>query len=362
MIDWTYPADAGSEGIYEIGGRLAAALGRIPDATAFIHDPREMLRVTRRVEAVATGGRLLVGFQTAAKLDVEAARYRSLIAAGTAVTAFATGRPDARIDGLDYRELRADTRELANQWFLVSDRPEPVAFVSWELGDPRRFGVGGAGTPGKTFVGFVSDDGAVVGALLAALEGVPGIRKPGADGDGGPRLSDDDPRVAAVLTGAEARAVPSTGAAPGAVVAPIGRGGDDRVVPMAIAIARSEGRRAVFVDRSGEGIIASPYSTLRSDDAQRPRPDRLFDAALARREGRSQTAIALDAAAAAGVDAGGWFPTAAGADGLREALERFDGALLVVPPGARAPSIGERVRGMTLDRLERLGRPVLVAD
>lgn len=361
MTDWTFPADAGTEGIYEIGRRLAEQLGRIPDATTFLHDPREMLTVTRRVEAAATGGRLLVGFQTAAKLDVEGARYRTMLEAGTTVTAFATGRPEARLDGLDYRELRPDTLALANQWFLVSDDPEPIAFVSWELGDPRRFGVGGAATPGKTFVGFVSDDAEVVADLVAVLEGVPGIRTAVTRGDTNGASAGDDPRVAEVIARAEATATDPTGAAPGAVLIPIGRGDEDAIVPFAIALARAEGRRAVFIDRSAEGILSSPYSMLRADDDLRPRPDRLFDAAVARREGRTRTAIAIDAATTFGVDAGAWFPTASGADGLRAAVEQFDGAVIVVGDAARSPSIGERIRGMTLERLDRLGPHVVIA-
>jgi hypothetical protein len=95
-MDWTYPVGAGDSGIFEIGRRLAEALGRAPDATRFTYDPRAMLRTTRDIERAATGGRLLVGFQAAAKFDVEAERYRALLAAGTHVvsgsTASSTGR------------------------------------------------------------------------------------------------------------------------------------------------------------------------------------------------------------------------------------------------------------------------------
>jgi hypothetical protein len=170
-MDWTYPAGAGDSGIFEIGRRLAEALGRAPDATRFTYDPRAMLRTTRDIERAATGGRLLVGFQAAAKFDVEAERYRALLAAGTRVVVWAAG-PHADglgLDDLDYRALPADTRRLENQWFLVTDSPETLAFVSYELGDATTFGIGGAASPGKRFVGFVSDDSDVVDLLIRTL-------------------------------------------------------------------------------------------------------------------------------------------------------------------------------------------------
>lgn len=358
-MDWTYPSDAGPEGIYEMGRRLAAELGRVPDATSFMNDPREMLRTTRRVEAIATGGRLFVGFQEAAKLDLEAERYRRLVASGTRVVAYANERPTADVGGLDYRELRADHARLENNWFLVSDDPDPIAFVSWEISDPRIFGTGGAATSGKRFVGFVSDDADVVAALIEHLEAVRGIEQAGGTDE---REAGPSPRALAILAGVDRARVAATGAPEGSLVVTVGRGDDTAALRLALAIARSEGRRLVVVDRSGEGLFGSPYSDLRGDDAYRPSPERLFDLTSARREGRASAATALEAADRLGVQAGGWFPTRSGADGLAVAIGRFDGALVVVPPDIRQPSIGERVRGMTMDSLESLGVPIIVAD
>ncbi len=182
-MDWTYPVGSGDAGIFEIGRRLAEALGRAPDATSFTYEPRAMLRTTREIERAARGGHLFVGFQKADKLLVEADRYADLVAADTDVTAWAFGpKPaDPRLAALDYRESRNDTSQLDAQWFLVSERPEPLAFVSYELGDRARFGVGGAATPGKRFVGFVSDDPDVVALLVDALRPLgapPAPRKP----------------------------------------------------------------------------------------------------------------------------------------------------------------------------------------
>jgi hypothetical protein len=363
-MDWTFPAGADASGVFEIGRRLALHIGRLPDATRFTYDARDMLRVTRQIESVCRGGTLWVGFQSATKLDAERERYRDLLAAGTRITAFGTGAVPEGLEGLDYREQAPDTRRLANQWFLVSDDPV-VAFVSWELGAPATFGVGGAATPGKQFVGFVTDDPPVVTELIATLSGLRAQGPMGGEGQmGGPPSPARRAEAAAEvdLLAAVRRLDPPASAAPdGAVVVPVGRGNDD-ALPLAIAIASSENRPLVIVDRSAEGLFGSPYGDLRGDDADRPDPDVLFGMTLARREGRSETSAALGVAETLGVHAGGWFPTAAGEAGLGEAIRRFGGAVLVVPATVRRPSFAERLRGMTTDRLAGLGVAVVVAD
>jgi hypothetical protein len=356
-MDWTYPVGAGDSGIFEIGRRLAEALGRAPDATRFTYDPRAMLRTTRDIERAATGGRLLVGFQAAAKFDVEAERYRALLAAGTQVTAWAAGpRADTPgLDALDYRALPADTRRLENQWFLVSDSPEPLAFVSYELGDASTFGIGGAASPGKRFVGFVSDDPDVVDLLIRTLLPI------GAP----PPPAKQVPTSASALelveaSGAVLDKTPAD-AGPGAVVVAVGRGADRPAFITALALARREARDLVIVDRSAEGF-GSPYHDMRGDDADRPSPDRLFDINVARREGRGALITYLEAATAAGVTAGGWFPTVSGAEGLAQAGRRFGGAIVVVPSDVMRPSLAERLRGMAADRLvPMVGLPMVVA-
>ena len=359
-MDWTYPASSGDAGIFEIGRRLAEALGRAPDATSFTFDPRAMLRTTREIERAARGGHLLVGFQKADKLLVEAVRYAALLAADTELTVWATGpRPaDPRLADLDYREARRDTSRLDAQWFLVSDRPEPLAFVSYELGDRASFGVGGAATPGKRFVGFVSDDPDVVALLVDALRPL-GAPAP-------PRTSRPLSEIARTI----AAAIDSAGTPPslpadvgdGAIIVPVGRGTDRDAVVAALGIARRDGRSLVFVDRGAEGFT-SPYSDLRGDDAGRPSPERLFDAETARLEGRNALADFLDAARSSGLEAGAWYPTKAGADGLADAVRRFGGAILVLPSDAAKPGLAERIRGMTLDSLRStVAIPVVVAN
>ena len=358
VMDWNYPANTGHEGIFEIGRRLAEHVGRIPDATTFTNDAREMLRVTRRVESAARGGRLFVGFQNADKLEKERARYEALVAEGTDVVAFGAGELSKPIDGLEYRALSPDRLRLVNNWFLVTDAPERVAFVSWEISEGVAFGQGGAATPGKAFVGFITDDPLVVAELSSVL-GTWGLPAPP---PAPPEPERPDPASQALVDAIERTTVSRTEAPAGAVVLALRRDDGDRALCTAVAIAREEQRPLVIVDRSAESIFGTPYNDLRGDDAFRPKPDRLFGAGLAIREGRSRTARVINAATTLGVEAGGWFPTKSGSDGLAEAVKRFDGGLIVLSDSVRQPSIAERIRGMNLDTLERIGVPIVVAD
>lgn len=149
--------------------------------TRFTYDAREMLRATREIEtAVRGGGKLWVGFQNASKLDYETTRYEDLTASGADVVAFGTGRPSLP-PGVRLRWIKLDpsTVRLENQWFLVTTDPEPIAFVSWEVSEPARFGVGGISAPDKEFVGFVTDDSRVISALVSHLEAAAAGEDPG---------------------------------------------------------------------------------------------------------------------------------------------------------------------------------------
>ena len=361
-MDWTYPRGAGPEGIYEIGRRLAEHIGRIPDATTFTNDAREMLRITRRVESIATGGRLFVGFQNAAKLEAERSRYVALVAADTDIVAYGTEHPSPPIEGLEYRSLLPDRFRLANNWFLVSDAPERVGFVSWEISDAGTFGQGGAATPGKAFVGFITDDPLVVAELASVLGTWGRPLQPPPRTSSAADASRPDEATLTLIDAIEHTSVNATGAGSGAVVLALRGDDSDRALRTAVAVAKAEERPLVIVDRSSESLFGTPYNDLRGDDEYRPRPDKLFGAGTAVREGRASTARAITAATALGVDAGAWFPTRAGSDGLADAVSRFDGSLIVLPDAVRRPSVAERIRGMTLDSLQRIGVPLVVAD
>jgi hypothetical protein len=158
---------------------------------------------------------------------------------------------------------------------------------------------------------------------------------------------------------------PPNNAATGAVIADIDSEDDPDavVVHTAIEVARHEGRRLVFVERSGEGLLGNTfYDDMRGDDAFKPRKDQVFGPDIARREGRDNLARHIEAAHAAGVDAGGWFPTDAGLDGIRAAVERFDGRVIVVPGSVRHPGISDRLLGTTVDDLRKLGARLVFVD
>lgn len=262
-MDWTYPAENDEAGIFEIGRRLAAALGRVPDVTRFEYDPREMLKMTRQCETAARGNRLFTGFQTADKLEAEISRYGALLKAGTKVTVFAVGaKPkDPRLKSLKYRELVPSTRELANQWFLVADGPEPIAFLSYEISNTKLFGKGGAATKGKRFVGFITDDKGVIRLLIKSLSDAPVI-------ESAPKPPVARPSAAArTIVAAIARTKKGDAKlSAGSVIVAIGRGDDRRAFLQGAAIARDAKRKLVLIDRSAEGF-SNPYWDLRGDDA-----------------------------------------------------------------------------------------------
>jgi len=217
------------------------------------------------------------------------------------------------------------------------------------------FGIGGAASPGKRFVGFVSDDADVIDLLIRTLLPIGAPPPPAEQG----------PPSASALELVKASDVlldePASDAGAGAVVVAVGRGADRLAFITALALARREGRALVIVDRSAEGF-GSPYHDMRGDDAYRPSPDRLFDITVARREGRGALITYLEAATAAGVVAGGWFPTVSGAEGLAQAGRRFGGAIVVLPSDVIRPSLAERLRGMAADRLGPvIGLPMVVA-
>ena len=179
-MDWTYPSTGAgnrSDGIAEIAERLMLETSnRQLTGTRFTYDFREMLRATREIEAsVAAGGDLWVGFQNAGKMELEASRYARITSAGTEVVAFGTGIPTlAGTLAMRWVTLEPSTDRVENQWFLVTTDPEPIAFVSWEVSDPARFGKGGISAPEKQFVGFVTDERRVIESLIEHLAEVAG--------------------------------------------------------------------------------------------------------------------------------------------------------------------------------------------
>ena len=177
-VDWHRLGDGDSEagrqaGVLDLLRRAQRELGGPLTGTRFLYRVRDMLAATREIEAAVRGHdtTLYVGFQRADKLAGEAATYRDLVAAGVRVTAFGTGEPDGPA-GVRWVRLREDQAALQNQWLLVTERPEPIAFVGFETSEPAHFGRAQVSHPGRTFTGFVTGDRRLVRAIAEHLEAI----------------------------------------------------------------------------------------------------------------------------------------------------------------------------------------------
>jgi len=176
-MDWHRLGDGDSEagrraGVLDLLRRAQEELGGGPlTGTRFLYHARDMLAATREIEAAVRGAdtTLFVGFQRAEKLDGEAGTYRGLVAAGVRVIAFGIGEPGP-LPGLDWVPLPEDQAALENQWLLVAEQPEPIAFVGFETSEPERFGRAGVSDGSRTFTGFVSGDRRLVRAIAEHLE------------------------------------------------------------------------------------------------------------------------------------------------------------------------------------------------
>jgi hypothetical protein len=176
-MDWHRLGDGDSEagrraGVLDLLRRAQGELGGGPlTGTRFLYHARDMLAATREIEAAVRGAdtTLFVGFQRAEKLDGEAGTYRGLVAAGVRVIAFGIGEA-GHLPGLDWVPLPEDQAALENQWLLVAEQPEPIAFVGFETSEPERFGRAGVSDSSRTFTGFVSGDRRLVRAIAEHLE------------------------------------------------------------------------------------------------------------------------------------------------------------------------------------------------
>jgi hypothetical protein len=178
-MDWHRLGHGDSEagrqaGVLDLLRRAQRELGGGPlTGTRLLYRVPEMLAATREIEAAVRGHdtALLVGFQRAGKLEREAATYRDLVAAGVRVTAFGTGEP-GQATGVHWVRLPEDQAALQNQWLLVTERPEPIAFVGFETSEPDRFGLAAVGHPSRSFTGFVTGDRRLVRAIAEHLEAI----------------------------------------------------------------------------------------------------------------------------------------------------------------------------------------------
>jgi hypothetical protein len=176
-VDWHRREDGGNEAsrqaaVIDLLTRVQDELGGGPlTGTRLLFDARDMLAATREIEAAVLGGSettMFVGFQRAEKLDGEAVTYRGLIAAGVVVIGFGTGEPQD-LAGIHWVQLPEDQAAFQNQWFLVIEAPEPIAFVGFETSPPEHFGRVGVTDPTRSFTGFVTDDRRLVRAIAEHL-------------------------------------------------------------------------------------------------------------------------------------------------------------------------------------------------
>ena len=103
----------------------------------FMHSSREMLQVTREIEdeysRLGKGSTLFVGFQQLDKLERELNMYQQLKKLGVKIIAFGVGKPDLKhlevVD--DWVQIPLSPTMVENQWFLISESENPIAFVGW---------------------------------------------------------------------------------------------------------------------------------------------------------------------------------------------------------------------------------------
>jgi hypothetical protein len=181
-VDWHRGPGRGQDaaaGVAQLLARAQQELGGPLLGAKFVYDARQMFAATREIERAvsAPGTTLYVGFQRAEKLDGEAPIYRNLTSQGVQVIAFGTGSP-AKMAQVRWVRLPEDHGALANQWFLVTQTPEPIAFVGFETSPSDRIGEGGAADPSRTWAGFVTDDPRLVAAIASHLHGLAGRAAP----------------------------------------------------------------------------------------------------------------------------------------------------------------------------------------
>jgi hypothetical protein len=178
-VDWHRLGDGDSEagrqaGVLDLLRRAQRELGGGPlTGTRLLYHARDMLAASREIETAVRGAdtTLFVGFQRAEKLEGEDAIYRGLVAAGVRVIAFGTGEPRDP-PAVRWVRLLEDQAALQNQWLLVTELPEPIAFVGFETSPPDRFGLVGVTDPSRSFAGFVTGDRRLVRAIAEYLEAI----------------------------------------------------------------------------------------------------------------------------------------------------------------------------------------------
>jgi hypothetical protein len=304
----------------ELGGPLLGA--------RFLYEARQMLAATREIERAvsAPGTTLYVGFQRAEKLDGEARIYRNLTEQGVQVVAFGTGTP-AEVPEVRWVRLPEDHGALANQWFLVTEAPEPIAFVGFETSPPDRIGQGGAADPSRTWAGFVTDDPRLVGAIANYLQGL-------ADRTAPPAPDGQVPAPSTMLLVATDDGTDSAYT----VCRRIG-----------FEVAQAEGAAVVLYDRSSESYLVDPYEYGPwTSQNHGPAGDRPLDLPELVRLGRRYLADQVTEGRSLGLQVGACLARGTGPAAMAAACERLQVDRVILPDKLARPSLRDRVLGRTL--------------
>lgn len=331
-MDWYRLQGEGKDaesGVAELLARAQEELGGPLLGTRFLYDARQMLAATREIERAASEWRstLYVGFQRAEKLDGEARTYRNLTRQGVEVIAFGTGIPTTEVPQVRWVPLPKDHDALANQWFLVAETPEPIAFVGFETSPPDRIGQGGVTDPSRTWAGFVTDDRRLVEAIAGHLQGV-------ADRGAPPALNGHEAARSTMLLVAT-----DDGMDPAYAVCR--RAGFE--------LARSEGAAVALYDRSSESYLADPYPYgVWTSEYLGPAGDKLRDINELIPLGRQYLADQVAEGRALGLRVGAWLARGTGPAAMATACERLQVGRAILPDKIARPSLKDRVLGRTL--------------
>jgi hypothetical protein len=231
------------------------------------------------------------------------------------------------MDQVRWVRLPEDHGALANQWFLVTETPEPIAFVGFETSPSDRIGVGGATEPSRTWAGFVTDDPRLVGAIASYLRGV-------ADREAPPVPDGQVPAPSTMLLVAT----------------------DDETDPAyavcrraGLELARREGATVVLYDRSSESYLVDPYeSGPWTSQNHGPAGDRPLDLPELLRLGRRYLADQVTEGRALGLEVGAWLARGTGPAAMAAACQCLGVDRVVLPDKLAHPSLRDRVLGRTL--------------
>ncbi|NIO12075.1 MAG: hypothetical protein GTO40_30265 [Deltaproteobacteria bacterium] len=331
----------------EFRPRSASPLGGF----TFLQDARQMLLFSRQIEKELLNaggpGNLYVGFQNDQKLTVESKRYRRLMQAGITVCAFGEGIPSARdAEGLEgWYRLSPNHTMIENQWFLVTQVPQPIAFVGWEVSDESIWGLHGVTHPGKTFAGFVSEDPHVVGALVGHFEEVRASAKretPGQSGDARTVINNLTPRRVMLLADDGKRPFLQ------------------RAVSALAGSAPIPGNEFFLYDLAAASYLLDPYPK-ESDEKQRHQP--LTTQFVRDTVKRPYLADLMAKFEKAGSKVKGVLPTGVGFGDLAKWCGEIQVDVVVAPVEFAEPSLPDRLRGYRIENLaSKVSCSVVVDD